>query len=86
MPCNTAHPRVRVRVRVRVRMKVRVKSRPIGLTSSRSSCYTYIRPINSLVTLHYGIRVQNGVRVRVRVRVTVRAISQLGLVLRVHRG
>ena len=42
--------------------------------------------INSLVTLHYDIRVKNGVRVRVRVRVTVRVISQLGSVLRVHRG
>ena len=41
------------------------------------------------MTLHYDIRVKNGVRVRVRVRVTVRVISQLGSVgsvLRVHRG
>ena len=46
----------------------------------------YGNPTNSMVTLHYDIRVTNGVRVRVRVRVTVRAISQLGSVLRVHRG
>ena len=44
----------------------------------------YGNPTNSMVTLNYDIRVINGVRVRVRV--TVRVISQLGSVLRVHRG
>ena len=59
MLCNDmAHPlrRARVRVRVRVRVKVGDKSRPIGLTSSRSSSYAYIYPINSFVTLYYEVR------------------------------
>ena len=41
---------------MRVRVKVRAKSRPIGLTFSRSPSYVYIRPINSFVTLHYEVR------------------------------
>ena len=76
----------RVRVRVRVRAEIRVKSRPTCLPFSRSSGYACTSPMNSLVTLFYGIGVQIRVRARVRVRVMVRVSSPLGPVLRVHRG
>ena len=74
--------RVRLGVRLGVRVKVGVKSRHISLTFSRSSSYTCGCPVNLLVALYYGIRVQIRVRVRV-IRVRVRPLWS---VLRVHRG
>ena len=83
MLCNDmVHCIRRARVRVRMRVNVRVKSRPTGLTFSRSPGYACANPPNSLMALCYVIRVKFGVRVRVVVTVRV---PPLGSVLRAHR-
>ena len=74
--------RVRVRVRVRVRAEIRVKSRPTCLPFSRSSGYTCVSPINSLVAVYYDVRVKIRVKARVRVRVRVRVSVPAHAVLR----